>query len=86
MYSFGLILPLIKEQYDATEEDLSRIRSLNTGFLFCSGPIVAGLTATFGCRAVIITGGFVTAISYMMCIYSPSIKIIWLLYGFIGGK
>ncbi len=80
-----MLLRPIKEQFDASEKDQNLITALNTGFLFCSGPIVAGLTNTFGCRAVIMVAGLITAILYLLCIVAPTIQFIWIYYGVLGG-
>ncbi len=86
MYTFNMLLPYIKDYYSITDSEKNLITGLNTGFLFCSGPIVASLTNTFGCRAVIMVGGLVTAILYLLCVVAPSIQLIWLFYGVLGGR
>ena len=86
MYSFGLLVQEIKEHYDADESSANLIISLNTGFLFLSGPIVSGLTSSFGCRSVVMCGAIVTAFLYLICVISPSIYPIWVFYGILGGK
>jgi len=54
-------------------------------FLLTKGPIVSGLTNAFGCRAVVMGGGLVTAIVYMLTLYAPSLDIMMITYGFLGG-
>lgn len=85
MYSFGLVLKEMKDHFGVSEADANLAVSLNTGFLFCSGPIVAGLTSSFGCRNVIMCGAVVTSCLYFFCVVSPSIVPIWIFYGVIGG-
>ena len=86
MYSFGLMVTKIKDHYEVDDAQANLLVSLNTGFLFCSGPIVAGLTNTFGCRSVIMVGSVVTAGLYFLCVLSPSIAPLWIMYGMVGGN
>lgn len=86
MYSFGVILGEIKQTVDGVEEDVfNLLSSFNTGFLFCSGPIVAGLANQFGCRAVVMGGAVVTATMYILTALSQNIYFMLTTYGFIGG-
>lgn len=85
MYSFGIILDEIKQELNVTDSVSNLLSSLNTGFLFCSGPIVAGLANTFGCRPVVIGGAVVTSAMYISTVFSQSIFIMMGLYGVIGG-
>ncbi|RNA04810.1 monocarboxylate transporter 12-like [Brachionus plicatilis] len=85
MYSFGIVLPFIKDNFQETQEKINLLSSLNTGFLFCSGPIVAGLTNQLGIRPVVMGGAIVTALCYVGSAYSPSIYLVMVLYGVIGG-
>jgi hypothetical protein len=53
--------------------------------LFYQGPIVASLINQFGCRSVVIGGGLVTAIMYMLTIFVTNVWIMLITYGIIGG-
>lgn len=86
LYSFGLMLDEIQHHFKATELEANLVVGLNQVFLFCSGPIVAGLVNSFGCRQVIIFSGIITSSVYFFCIFSPSIVPIWAFYGVIGGE
>jgi MFS family permease len=46
---------------------------------------VSGLTNAFGCRAVVMGGGLVTAVVYILTLYAPSLNIMMITYGVIGG-
>ena len=85
MYSFGIILDEIKRNVAADEDTCNLLSSFNTGFLFCSGPIVAGLCNQFGCRAVVMGGAVVTAVMYMITAFTSSIYVMMATYGVIGG-
>lgn len=85
MYSFGNIYKEIKTFYGAPNDIAGLIYSFNTGFLFCSGPIVAGLANQFGCRTVVMGGAIVTSFMYFITVFAPNIYIIMATYGIIGG-
>lgn len=85
MYSFGIILDEIKKDFQVEDEVSNLLSSFNTGFLFCSGPIVAGLANSFGCRAVVMGGAVVTAAMYMATVYAPNIYVMMITYGVVGG-
>ena len=46
---------------------------------------MSGLTNAFGCRAVVMGGGLVTAVVYILTLYAPSLNIMMITYGVIGG-
>ena len=48
-------------------------------------PLASALCNKFGCRLISIIGGIIAAVSVAASVYSPSVKIMWLLFGFIGG-
>ncbi|RNA16714.1 monocarboxylate transporter 12-like [Brachionus plicatilis] len=85
MYSIGIILPDIKDHFKETQEKINLLSSLNTGFFFCSGPIVAGLANQLGIRPVVMGGAIVTALCYVASAYSSSVYLVMVLYGVIGG-
>jgi len=85
MYSWGIILQPIRVFYDATNERANLLSSLNTGFLFCSGPIVSGLVSQFGCRIVVVGAGFLTGLMYFLSIFAFNIESIMGTYGVIAG-
>ena len=85
MYSIGLILPHIRVNYDVAQDKVNLVNGLFTGFLFCSGPIVSGLSTQFGIRPVVIGGAIVTSACMVATAFAPSIYFIMIVYGVIGG-
>ena len=87
MFSFGLLVQEIKEQYDADEKSANVIVAYTGfGFLFLSGPIASGLTSSFGCRNVVMCGAIVTAFLYLICVIVPSSYHFWVFIGILKGK
>ncbi|RNA31634.1 monocarboxylate transporter 2-like [Brachionus plicatilis] len=84
MYSFGIVLDEIKNHYNATQEVANLIPSLNTGFLFLSGPVSAALAKQFGCRPVVMAGSLIFSLMYFVSPYLPSIYLMKFSFGIIG--
>lgn len=85
MYSFSMIKNEMKSYYEESEDKTNLIISFNTGFLFCSGPIVAGLANQFGCRIVVMIGALITSLMYFLSAFAPSIEVIIVTCGIVGG-
>lgn len=54
-------------------------------FLLTIAPLASALCNKFGCQLIGIIGGIISAVSVAASVYAPNIKIMWLLFGFIGG-
>jgi hypothetical protein len=72
MYSFGIILDEIKVDLNVRDELANLLSSFNTGLLFCSGPVVAGLANQFGYRVVVMGGASITALMFILTSLSPN--------------
>lgn len=85
MYAMGWILKYMQVDFATDDSTINLMSSLNTGFLFSSGPIVAGFCIQFGCRTVIFWGSLVSALMFIMTVYSPSVYLAIAAYGIVGG-
>ena len=86
MYNYGIFLPSIADHFGINKNDAPLLTSFYTGFLFCSGPIVSGLSNAFGIRAVVISGAAVLSACLVISIFSPNFYFMCVVYGIIGGK
>jgi MCP family monocarboxylic acid transporter-like MFS transporter 14 len=48
-------------------------------------PIASALCNKWGCRSIGIIGSIIAALAVATSIFSPTIYVMWLLFGFIGG-
>ncbi|CAF3966422.1 unnamed protein product [Rotaria sp. Silwood1] len=48
-------------------------------------PLASALSNKWGCRPIGMIGGIIAALSVAASVYAPSIRFMWLLFGFIGG-
>ncbi len=85
LYSFGIILDHIKNYYNVSQEKANLIASLNTGFLFLSGSVVAALANKFSIRAVIMAAGVCTSAIFLLSTFAPNVYVMMALFGFLGG-
>ena len=56
----------------------------NVTFYF-AGIIASALVNKFGCRGVCIVGSFIAAGSFILCTFSPSVEVLMVTYGIMGG-
>lgn len=84
-YTFGIILPRLVDSYQESKGKTAWVGSLLTGMYLSAGPLVSALTNKFGCRAVCIAGGVISAIAFVLSIFSPTVNWLMFTYGFIGG-
>ena len=86
MYSFGnTLLDAIQKEYVVKQDKANWVSSLNTGFIFLSGPAVAGFANKFGIRPVIMVGGIGASAVYVLSQFSPNIYAMMFCYGVLGG-
>ncbi|KAK3609611.1 hypothetical protein CHS0354_038612 [Potamilus streckersoni] len=85
-YSFGIFLSEFVSYFNETRSKVSLVGSLLCGVYMCVGPIVSGLTNTFGCRVVTIAGSIISTVAFILAGFSPDINILMLTYGVMGGK
>lgn len=78
MYSFGIILNEIKLDLNVRDELANLLSSFNTGLLFCSGPVVAGLANQFGYRIVVMGGAAITSLMFILTTFSPNMYVFFL--------
>ncbi len=83
--SFGYILIPIKDHFVVDDKYVNLLASLNNGFYSLSGPIVSGLVYKFGCRPTVMISAFLTSLFYCVCIISPSMYLMLIFYGILGG-
>ena len=84
-YTFGVLLePLVKD-FDSDKATVAWVGSLLCGTYMLSGPLVGGLVNRFGCRPVCMVGGLVAWAAISLSTFSPSVPVLMLTYGVLGG-
>uniref|UniRef100_A0A0R3S4N6 MFS domain-containing protein n=1 Tax=Elaeophora elaphi TaxID=1147741 RepID=A0A0R3S4N6_9BILA len=63
----------------------SIVQSLLAGFYLLAGPLASGLANSFGCRLVVIAGSMTTFIGFILSSIAPSLPLLFISFGIIGG-
>lgn len=84
-YTFGVFLGEFVNYYNETPGRTAWVGSLLSGMYLSVGPVVSALTNKYGCRAVCIAGSLISTVAFILSTFSPSINILMLTYGFMGG-
>ncbi|GMT22579.1 hypothetical protein PFISCL1PPCAC_13876, partial [Pristionchus fissidentatus] len=81
----GPLTKLWKEQYSSNETEVSVTLSLLAGSYLLVGPIASAFANRYGCRLVTIAGALIAFFGFMISTASPSIYLLYLTFGIIGG-
>lgn len=84
-YTFGVFLNDLASYFGEGKGTTAWVGSLLSGMYLCAGPVVSALTDKYGCRAVCMTGSVIGCLSFVLCIFSPSVYVMMLTYGILGG-
>ncbi|XP_041373528.1 monocarboxylate transporter 14-like [Gigantopelta aegis] len=84
-YSFGVFLLEFVEYFKEPKSKVAFVGSLLCGTYLTAGPVVSALVNRFGCRKVAVFGSFFASGSFVLAMFSPSIDILILTYGIMGG-
>jgi MFS family permease len=84
-YTFGVIQPELVDYFETTNSMAALVGSTVPGVYLIVGPIVSALANKFGCKIVAIVGSIIAGVFFAISILSPSIEIMILTYGVMGG-
>ncbi|XP_067677004.1 monocarboxylate transporter 14-like [Haliotis asinina] len=84
-YSFGIFLLEFVDFFKEKKSTVALVGSLLCGTYLTAGPIVSALTNRFGCRAVATCGSIIAATSFLLSMGAPSVNILMVTYGVMGG-
>merc|ERR1719244_799343 len=84
-YVFGIFLDPLMEHYKVQKGPMSIVGSILAGTIQLVGPFVAILVEKFGTRLVCISGAVVSAFGFFAATFAPSVPVLTLLYGLVGG-
>lgn len=83
--SFGVLLPIFRDHFQSSVALTSFIGSALIGCYHMIGPLVSGLVNAFGCRKVVLIGGCIAGIAFLLSVQSPNVYVFMLTYGLLGG-
>ncbi|CAF1233268.1 unnamed protein product [Rotaria sordida] len=85
LYAFGAISDDLKQHFVCQEWAVSLVISIACSCYSLSAPLASALCNKWGCRSITMIGGIIAGLSVAASVYAPSIRIMWLLFDFIGG-
>ncbi|XP_022903773.1 monocarboxylate transporter 14 [Onthophagus taurus] len=84
-YTFGVFINEFINYYGEPAGKTAWVGSLLSGMYLSAGPVVSALTNKYGCRAVCIAGSLISTSAFVLSIFSPTVNVLMLTYGFMGG-
>ncbi|XP_054165081.1 monocarboxylate transporter 14-like [Oppia nitens] len=85
IFSFGILLIEISNEFHETKASTAWIGSLQGGFYLILGPIVSALANIYGCRKTTIFGSLVAAIGFILSFFAGNVKTLYFTFGILGG-
>ncbi|KRT80991.1 membrane transporter [Oryctes borbonicus] len=84
-YTFGVFLGEFVSYYGEPKGKTAWAGSLLSGMYLSAGPVVSALTNKYGCRTVCVAGGLISTVAFILSTFSPTVNILMLTYGVMGG-
>lgn len=85
VFSFGVLLTPIAEEYGISTSKAAIAGSLLSGFYLISGPFVSAITNRYGFRLTAVLGSIIACAAFALSSIAPTIEALWLLFGLMGG-
>ncbi|RZC35958.1 monocarboxylate transporter 14-like [Asbolus verrucosus] len=84
-FSLGLLQPEFVEDFEASQSACAWVVSLFLALPLLSGPFMSALVDKYGCRAMTIVGGLVSASGFILSFFVHSIGLMYLTFGIVSG-
>ncbi|XP_065565100.1 uncharacterized protein LOC136030216 isoform X2 [Artemia franciscana] len=84
-FSFGVIFIELLDYFQESRGKTAWIASLFMSLPLFAGPVASSLTDRFGCKAVTIAGGIISAIGFLLSSVTNSIEVLFITFGIIPG-
>ncbi|EFA08671.2 monocarboxylate transporter 13 [Tribolium castaneum] len=84
-FSFGILYTEFVEEFEASKSTTSWIGSLFLSVPLLTGPIMSALVDKYGCRAMTILGGLVSATGFILSYFATNVITMYVTFGVISG-
>jgi hypothetical protein len=84
-FSFGVLLHRLIDVFGVSKDKVALVGSLLGGIPLFMGPVCSILINRFGCRAVTVTGGFLTGIGFILSSYVTHFDLFFLTMSLVSG-
>ena len=81
----GILLNTLADEFQETRARVSMVSSVFCGIYLCTSPISDGLVRSYGLRNVCVLGCLIATIGFTASIFSPTLNIMIITQGLIGG-
>lgn len=85
MFSFGVLLIELLDYFGEGKAKTAWVGSSLLGMSMLMGPIVSMLLERYSCRQITIAGTLISVVAFIISTFSPSIEILIVTYGILGG-
>jgi MFS family permease len=83
--SMGIVFVLLRERFDVTATQSSLAASIFVSVRALGGPIATKMSDRFGCRAVVMIGGFLLGVGLVFSAVSTTIIHVYITFGVVAG-
>ncbi|CAC5405640.1 unnamed protein product [Mytilus coruscus] len=83
--AIGLIYIELTENFGVGKENLQWIGSMQTGLAFLMGPLVSSVSSLISCRRIVIVGGCLQFVGYLLSAFVSSVNILYITLGIVVG-
>ena len=85
IFSFGILLLEISEEFHESKARTAWIGSLQAGFYLIIGPVVSALANVFGCRKTTLFGSVLASTGFILSYFAQNVETLYLTFGVLGG-
>ncbi|XP_033759184.1 monocarboxylate transporter 12-like [Pecten maximus] len=85
-FTFGIFFPEFLRHFGESKGKTQILGSVLNGAYLSLGPVAGALVNKFGCRKIAISGAFVSSIGLFLSTFSPTLDVMIILYGVVGGS
>ncbi|KAK7087697.1 hypothetical protein V1264_021714 [Littorina saxatilis] len=84
-FSMGIFFTTFEREFGTTKMQTSLVSATLNGVCLIVGPLVSVFVTRYGCRGVAMFGSVLGAVAFVVSTFSPSIEVLIITYGLIGG-
>ncbi|KAK3092080.1 hypothetical protein FSP39_025025 [Pinctada imbricata] len=84
-YSFGVLYTRLVKDFKSSRSDTAWIGSVFASAPLLCGPVASFVTNRYGFRKASIVGGIIAFVGLFTSVFAPSVEILCITYGVIGG-
>ncbi|XP_074167824.1 monocarboxylate transporter 11 [Sminthopsis crassicaudata] len=84
--SLGLALPALAEHFDQSTQDTSWVSAITLAVQQAASPVGSALSTRWGARPVVMAGGLITSLGFILSAFANSLLHLYLSLGLLAGS